>query len=191
MESLKSQLINLIGISDSEWEMLQERMVPQQVPGKTLLIQAGEVARNLYFIDSGILRTFHLREGKEVNTYFACDHQFISTFASFITQQPSMEYLEAMEASQVYKIAYADMTGLYVESPKFEKLGRILAEKNYLCVLERTYAMQTQKAKEKYLNFLQTYDQKIIQGIPQHHIASFLGIAPESLSRIRKELATS
>jgi CRP-like cAMP-binding protein len=96
-----------------------------------------------------------------------------------------------LKISVVYTLSFQNLTELYNESSKFEKLGRILAEKNYLCVLDRTLTMQTKTAKEKYLDFLDNYDPKIVQRVPQHQIASFLGIAPESLSRIRKELSIS
>ncbi|MCF6319252.1 MAG: hypothetical protein L3J83_08250 [Proteobacteria bacterium] len=124
-------------------------------------------------------------------TLGACDKQFISSFSSFITQTASFEILEAIEDSTVYELSYHTLTKLYRESIKFEKLGRILAEKNYLCVLDRAFTMQTKTAKQKYLDFIKTYDKKIIQRVPQHQIASFLGIAPESLSRVRKEISTS
>ena len=130
-------------------------------------------------------------EGKEINTYFACDNQFISSFSSFINRTPSFEILETIEDSVVLELSYNALTKLYLESRKFEKLGRILAEKNYLCILDRTFLMQTKTAKEKYLDFIKTNDKKILQKVPQHQIASFLGIAPESLSRVRREISTS
>lgn len=191
MNQLKILLENLIGLTTQEWGIFKNILVKQTHESKTTLVGKGKTARYLYFIDQGLLRTYHLQNGKEINTYFACDKQFISTFASFITQTPSLEYLEVVEDSTVYALSYQGLTNLYTQSSKFEKLGRLLAEKNYLCILDRTLSMQTKTAKEKYLEFIQNYDKKIIQRIPQHHIASFLGIAPESLSRIRKQLSTS
>jgi CRP-like cAMP-binding protein len=138
-----------------------------------------------------LLRTYHIQNGIEINTYFACDRQFISAFSSFISQTASFEFLETIEDSTVYELSYHSLDSLYKESSKFEKLGRILAERNYLCVLDRTLTMQTKTAKEKYLDFIKNYDKKIIQRVPQYQIASFLGIAPESLSRVRKEISIS
>lgn len=146
---------------------------------------------NIYFIESGLLRTYYLLEGREITTYFACDGQFISSYSSFITQTASFETLEAIEDSIVYELSYQSMTELYEKSSKFEKIGRILAEKNYLCVLDRTRSMQTKTAKQKYLDFIKNNDKKIVQRVPQHQIASFLGVAPESLSRVRKEISIS
>ncbi len=191
MNELYPILKDLIGLTKSEWEIFSPKLERKVVKAKTILVREGNIGRNLYFIESGLLRTYHLLEGKEINTYFACDNQFISSFASFISQTPSFETLETIEDSIVYELSYDSLTNLYKTSRTFEKLGRILAEKNYLCVQERTYSMQTKTAKQKYLDFIKTYDKKIIQNVPQHQIASFLGIAPESLSRVRKEISTS
>ncbi len=191
MNLLKKILEELIGLEDNEWIALKTKLKKGECKSKSFLIKEGKIANNLYYIQRGLLRTFHLQDGKEINTYFACDSQFITSFSSFITQTHSFEYLQTIEDSIVYSISYIELMGLYNESSKFEKLGRILAEKNYLCVLDRTLSMQTKNAKEKYLDFIKNYDRKIVQRMPQHQIASFLGIAPESLSRVRKEISIS
>ena len=191
MDEIRKLLIQLIGIDEQEWCAFQKELVPEHYTAKSMIVRAGTVAHRLYFIERGLARTYYIQDGKEVNTYFLSDNQFISTFESFITQRASSEFLETIEDSQVYSLSYKALTGLYRENSKFEKLGRILAEENYLCVLDRTFVMQTKTAKEKYIYFLEKYDAKIVQRVPQYMIASFLGIAPESLSRIRRQLVTS
>jgi CRP-like cAMP-binding protein len=191
MNELNKILNELIGLTKSEWENFHVKLKRKKLNAKTAIIKEGSIAHNIYFIEYGLLRTYHLQDGKEINTYFACDNQFISTFSSFITQTASFETLEAIENSVVYELSYQALSELYSEFPKFEKLGRILAEKNYLCVLDRTLTMQTKTAKEKYLEFIKNYDSNIIQKVPQYMIATFLGIAPESLSRARKEISIS
>ena len=191
MNELHKILEELIALTESEWRSFSDKLKRKEFKAKTQLVREGSIANSLYFIETGLLRTYHLLDGKEINTYFACDKQFIAAFSSFISQKPSFEILEVIEDSIVYELPYNILNELYIASRKFEKLGRILAEKNYLCVLDRTFTMQTKTAKQKYLDFLQTYDKKIIQRVPQHQIASFLGIAPESLSRVRKEISTS
>ncbi len=191
MNELHKILEKLIGLTESEWKDFRIKLNRKKINAKTAIIKEGSIANNLYFIEYGLLRTYHLQDGKEINTYFACDKQFISTFSSFISQTASFETLETLEDSIVYELSYQILTELYKESRKIEKLGRILAEKNYLCVLDRMYSMQTKTAKEKYLDFIKNYDKKITQKVPQHQIASFLGIAPESLSRVRKEICIS
>ncbi|WP_347374039.1 Crp/Fnr family transcriptional regulator [Aequorivita sp. Q41] len=191
MNELSKIIKELIGLTESEWKVFYKQLKRQEYKAKTLLIEEGKTAETLYFIESGLFRTFRNLDEKDITTYFACDNQFITVFNSFINQTPSSEILEVIEDSIVYEIHSHNLIQLYKESSKFEKFGRILAEKNHLCALERTLTMQTKSAKKKYLDFLKNYNKKIVNRVPQYQIASFLGIAPESLSRVRKEIFIS
>jgi CRP-like cAMP-binding protein len=191
MEYIRTLLKMHLSISEIEWETFQEHLVYREFEAKELVVREGMVARNIYFIESGLMRSYYLEDGKEINTYFSCDGALITVFSSFIRQTASLEYLEAVGKSKTYSLSYDALYRLYAQFPKFERFGRILAEKNYLCVLDRTTLMQTRTAKQRYLDFIETTDSKIIQGLPLYQIASFLGIAPESLSRIRRELVRS
>ncbi|AZQ61697.1 Crp/Fnr family transcriptional regulator [Flammeovirga pectinis] len=191
MENFRHHISQLIDISEIEWNSIKEVTVQEYFNAKETILDVGKIAKNIYFIKKGLIRSFYLLNGQEINTYFACDNQFISSYASFIAQQPSLEQLEAIVKTEVLSIPYEKLNALYKQHPKLEKLGRIIAEKNYLCVVDRTLSMQTKTAKEKYLEFIDKYDFKIINNVPQHQIATFLGIAPESLSRVRKQLSTS
>ncbi len=188
MEELKKAVSKIIHLTAEEWELLTPLVEVRKYAAKTLIANIGMVAKKLYFIKKGLIRVYHLEDGKEISTYFACENQFISIYSSLITQTPSLEYLETITESEVLSINYHQLTALYTRYHKLEKIGRILAEKNYLCIMQRTLVMQTQTAKQKYLDFLATNAPQIIQNTPQHQIASFLGITPESLSRIRKDL---
>lgn len=191
MNELNKILKKLIGLTENEWERFSNQLKRQEYKTKTILIKEGSIAENLYFIESGLLRTYKNLDEKDITTYFACDNQFVTVFNSFINQTTSSEILEVIEDSIVYELSSHNLIQLYKESSKFEKIGRILAEKNHLCALERTLTMQTKTAKKKYLDFLENYNKKIVSRAPQHQIASFLGIAPESLSRVRKEIFIS
>lgn len=191
MQKIKEILSNQIQLSDTEWHIFKDLLSEQTYSAKTTLLNAGKTATELYFVIQGLVRIYHLEDGREISTYFACDNQFISPFASLITQSPSFQYVETVEPTSLYSIPYRRLTELYQTSSSFEKLGRILAEQNYLCMVERMFILQTKTAKEKYLDFIENNPAKIVQRTPQHQIASFLGIAPESLSRIRKELVIS
>lgn len=191
MTELKRLLYDLIGLTENEFQTFYNRLEKKEYKAKTLVIKEGKCAKDLYFIASGLFRTFKYIEDKEFTTYFACDKQFITIFDSFIYQTPSHEFLEALEDSIAYKISFESLSHLYKESPNFEKFGRILAERNHLCAQQRALTMQTKSAKKKYLDFIKTYDKKIVLRAPQYQIASFLGIAAESLSRIRKEVVIS
>ncbi|AUC84306.1 Crp/Fnr family transcriptional regulator [Polaribacter sp. ALD11] len=191
MKELNKILKELIGLTESECEEFSKQLKRQEYKAKTILIEEGNTAESLYFIESGLFRTYKNLDEKDITTYFACDNQFITVFNSFINQTTSSENLEVIEDSIVYKISSDSLIQLYKESSKFEKFGRILAEKNHLCALERTLTMQTKSAKKRYLDFLKNYNKKIVSRVPQYQIASFLGIASESLSRVRREIFIS
>lgn len=191
MDELKKILTDLIQLTESEWDILEGKLIRKEFKANSTIISEGRIVDSIYFIGKGLLRTYYLLSGKEINTYFACDGHFITSYSSFISQTPSIEYIETIEDSIVYSISFATMAELYKLDSKFEKLGRLIAEKNYLCVIDRTRKMQTLTAKQKYLDFIKSYDKKIVQSVPQHQIASYLGIAPESLSRVRKQISIS
>ncbi|ANQ52204.2 Crp/Fnr family transcriptional regulator [Flammeovirga sp. MY04] len=191
MKQLKTSLSHLIQLSDSELEFLESKLVRHEYKAKSIIINQEKIVDSIFFIDKGLLRTYYLQDSKEINTYFACEGQFITVYSSFITQSPSIEFLEAINDCVLYSISFDTMKALYAYDSKFEKLGRIIAEKNYLCIIDRTRKMQSLTAKEKYLDFIDSHDKKIVTGVPQHQIATYLGIAPESLSRVRKQIVTS
>ncbi|QXP74014.1 Crp/Fnr family transcriptional regulator [Tenacibaculum sp. HL-MS23] len=191
MNELSIILKELIELTESEWREFSKQLKRKEYKAKAILIEEGNTAESLYFIQSGLFRTYKNLDIKDITTYFACDNQFITVFNSFINQTTSSEILEVLEDSIIYEISFDSLTQLYKKSSKFEKFGRILAEKNHLCALERTLTMQTKSAKKRYLDFLKNYNKKITSRVPQYQIASFLGIAPESLSRIRKEIFIS
>ncbi|MEO1451196.1 MAG: Crp/Fnr family transcriptional regulator [Bacteroidota bacterium] len=189
MEALKQRIHEFITLKPQEWEQFSALVRVETIKARTYLTKAGMLASDIYFVKEGLLRLFHLENGKEVSTYFACDNQFMSAYSSIVTHKPSLEYVEAIEESEVYAINFHQLRKLYDSSHNLERIGRIFAESNYLCIVERSLIMQTKTAREKYLDFLQNNAPKIIQRVPQHQIASYLGMTPESLSRIRKELA--
>lgn len=191
MEYIKALLQQHLTISEEEWALFKTHLVERSYAAKTLVVKEGKIAQNIYFIESGLMRAYYLEEGKEINTYFSGNQALITVFSSFLCQKPSIEYLEAVEDSKAYSLSYTALYRLYEQFPKFERFGRILAEQNYLCILDRTLLMQSKTAKQRYLDFIETTTPQIIQGLPLYHIASFLGIAPESLSRIRRELGRS
>lgn len=191
MEAITTLLNNLLTINDFEVNFFLSKLVEEQCKANTILIRENQSVHKLYFIASGLLRTYTIHDGKETSTYFACDNQIITSYASFLTQNPSHEYLETIEDSVLYSITYSNLLAVYKKFPTFETISKIIAEQNYLCMIERTFYLQTMQAKEKYLHFLEKYPKQIVLNVPQKYIAEYLGISPETLSRVRKEILIS
>ncbi len=157
---------------------------------KEFLLQEGKICNKITFLNSGCMRLFYNIEGEERTIQFFFNDSWYTDYASFLTGQLSTENLQALEDSEVVQFKKEDLYKLYQIMPIFERVGRIFAENAYLNVYQ-LYQMKTNEEPEiRYLNLLKTRPE-LVQHIPQHYIASYLGIKPETLSRIRKRILTA
>jgi len=187
--SLKKQILSIASFSENEIEKINSCFEYEKFDAKTDLSSIGKISNKLFFIVKGLARVYYLKDGKEITTYLSCDEGFIASYSSFINQTSSFENIQCIEDCEVLSIRYDKMQYLYSEIPNWERVGRILAEQNYLCMADRVLKLQMIPAKEKYVTFLESAPAKIIQRTPLIYIASFLGITPESLSRIRQSIS--
>ncbi|MEM6298043.1 MAG: Crp/Fnr family transcriptional regulator [Bacteroidota bacterium] len=156
------------------------------------VVELGRTSSTLYFVVSGIYRVYKLHEGKEITGYFNVKDRnpFVASFVSLLTQTPSKEIVECIQDGELLSISYAKWKQFYQISESLNTFGRITAEYNYVLAIERIEALQYQSAADRYNAFLKIYP-NLINQIPHHYIASYIGITPESLSRLRKSLTKS
>lgn len=152
-------------------------------------VREGSVCTKLGFLTSGISRVYHLANDKEYTSYFNFTerNRMVSSFESFLTQKPSKESIHFLEDASLILINRADFYNLYSKSAAFQEMGRKLAEYNYILAMERIYSLQHDTALMRYEKLLHIYPD-LVNRVPHHYIASYLGITPESLSRVRKDL---
>ncbi|MDI9340144.1 MAG: cyclic nucleotide-binding domain-containing protein [Sediminibacterium sp.] len=189
IERLKYQIQNIAPFRPEEIEQILSKFKPNRFSAKDFILKENTIATDIHFICEGLVRTFYYRDGEEITTYLTTDDGFITACASLITQSKSSEAVQCIEATETLSVSYTHMQELYQQIPNWQSAGRILAEQNYLCIAERTLKLQALSAKEKYEHFLKSSPPKIVQRTPLVYIASFLGIAPETLSRIRKSIS--
>lgn len=187
--SLKKQILSIASFSEKEIETIDSCFEYEKFNAKEYLSLMGKISNKIFFIIEGLARVYYLKDGKEITTYLSCDDGFIASYSSFINQSVSFENIQCIEDCEVLSITFEKMQFLYNEIPNWERVGRILAEQNYLCMADRVLKLQMIPAKEKYQTFLASAPAKIIQRTPLIYIASFLGITPESLSRIRQDIS--
>ena len=175
-----------IDFSDEELDEVWHFFRPRKLKKGEHLYSPGEIATETGFIVKGVFRVYYLIEGKESTRFLGCENIFISSIPSFTTQKPSIEYVEALESAELLMLSFQDLQKMYNMSPKWDRLVRYLAEYSYNEQQSRIYSLIALTAQERYEHLTKSHPE-FIQRIPQYIIANYLGISPETLSRIRKQ----
>ncbi|TAE59092.1 MAG: Crp/Fnr family transcriptional regulator [Bacteroidetes bacterium] len=187
-EVLHQQLRQMIRLSEAEIESFIRLFTIRHLKkGENLLIP-GEICRHLFFIRSGCIRYYYTSDNGEEHTgQFFFENGWYTDFESYLTGKPGTQTIEAIEASVIMQLAKTDIDRLYDENPLFERFGRLMIEQGFLAVKRRNASFLNESPEERYLELMRTRP-KVVERVALHHIASYLGIKPESLSRIRKRL---
>lgn len=178
-----------VSLTPEEEQFFVSVLRHKKIRKRQYLIQAGDVCRFENFVIKGCLRAFYVHHDEEHVVQFAVENWWTSDLSSFITGKEASLNIDALEDSEVWQISRDDMEQLYLRVPKFEHMFRILLQNAFVALQERTIQNLSMTAKERYLLFTAKYP-SLEQRIPQVHIASFLGMTPEFLSKIRKQLAS-
>jgi cAMP-binding proteins - catabolite gene activator and regulatory subunit of cAMP-dependent protein kinases len=174
-------------ISEQVKVKLTEFIVHKNLTKGTLLLEGGETCQHIYYIKKGFVRGFFNQDGKDITAWFAVENDIATSLYSFVTQKPSFENIEILENSILYVISYDNLQQLYHQYPEFNLIGRRFVEKYYVELMARTISLQFQSAKERYQQLLVNQPQ-LLQRASLGHIASYLGISQETLSRIRAKI---
>ncbi len=175
-------------LSDAELQKIVGLPKEKTLKKGEYLIQEGKICNEIVFVKSGILRSFYNNsEGSEITNCITFENEFMSAFSSFITQQPTDENIQALYDSDLLSINREELNRLYESSLTWQKVGRMLTEFQYVEIEKRIVSFQKQTAKQRYDTLLK-YRSNYIKFIPLQHLASYLGITPRHLSRLRKEL---
>ncbi len=186
---IDSYIAKFTTLTTEETEFYHALLEYKKVPKKTFLLREGEICDFEAFIISGCMRSYYIDEkGDEVIILFPSENWWASDIASFYAQSPSDIFIETIEPCEILSINYNNKQRLYKELPKFERVFRILVQRSHTVLQKRFFNTVARPAKERYLEFLQKYP-SLPNRVPQHYIASYIGISPEFLSKIRKELA--
>lgn len=174
-------------ITDAEWAAVEVRLVLKNVMKGEVLLPAGKVCRHVWFLESGLMRYYVDRDGVDVNKFFTVAPYCFTSQRSFNTGQPATESIEALENGVLWAMTKADVESLFT-LPGWATFVRALTQEVQFFTEEILEDLQQKTAEARYREMLLTGD-PLISRVPLKHLASFLGIAPQSLSRIRKRLA--
>lgn len=176
-------------LTNEELELCKTFFIPKKIRKKQFLLQEGDPCIYNAFIEKGILRSFTVDEkGNEHIVQFGLEGWWISDMASFLSGAKSTYTIEALEDSELLLLTTASLEFLMNKVPKFERYQRILLQNAYIALQARIASTLTETAEEKYTKLINAFP-SIVQRVPQHMIASYLGLTPETLSRIRKNIA--
>jgi len=167
---------------------LQEELINtiklKEMKKKDMLLNIGQVCKNIYFIETGLFRCYYLKKEKEVCSWFMKEGDVMVSVNSFFTQTLSYEAIQALEDAVVHYISFSELQDLYQRFLEFNVIRGLLLEKYYRKLDEQLYAIKMQKAKERYAFLLTNYPD-IVRRVPSMYIASYLGITLETLSRMK------
>ncbi len=175
-------------ITVDDFALIESKLAKRFVKKRKPLLIEGDVSRYVYFVKKGALRSYTTnKDGAEHVLQLAIEGHWVSDLCSFVSQSPGNINIEAIEDSEVLLLSYHDLELLYEQIPQMERFFRQLYQRAYVTLQQRYNAAQSDHAEERYRHLIKEHPQ-IASRIPLIYIASYLGITPESLSRIRKQL---
>lgn len=189
MENIEAYLSEVLQIPDDAVNLCSSFYVPVIVHKNEFLLREGEVCKGTYFVEKGLLRMYSIdKNGKEHIIQFAPEKWLISDRSSLHFNEKSDYYIEAVEESNVLLLDAHFFTNINLHFPNTSENNDLLLQKHIRNLQNRVNSLLSDTAEERYLDFIRMYPD-ILQRVPQWMVASYLGITPESLSRVRKELA--
>lgn len=186
-ESLFSYLSEFIDLTDEEKEFITLNNVAKQLQKGTLLIEEGEFTTETYLVVKGCIRTFYIKNGKEFSTEFYTEYQGFTPTSS-IEKSPSLLFAECIEDTTLLVSNSDDEQEMLVDNPRFQLLCMKITERAMAQKQTAFDDFKNSTPEERYLNLIQSRPE-LLQRVPQYQLASYLGITPESLSRIRKRVS--
>ncbi|HEX8331341.1 MAG TPA: Crp/Fnr family transcriptional regulator [Segetibacter sp.] len=184
-DHLLEAIKKFIKIDDREWQLLEPHLYEKKLKKHEYFAEQGKVAKDIGFVLNGNMRHYYTHDGEEKTTYFYFENHFVAAYISCITNTPSQLTIQALTECELLVFPYAIMKKLYEQSHTWERFGRLLAEYLATGLEERMAGLLLLSPEERYKQLLEGNKDKILERIPQHYIASYLGITPVSLSRIR------
>ncbi len=188
-EVIRKYIERFTKLSDEDWQLLLPHLTQRTVRKNTFFTKEGKVCKEIGFVIEGNMRHYYTKDGEEKTTYFYFENSFVTDYISCITGKPGSISIEALTQTTLIVFPYVTLQQLYKQSHSWEKFGRLIAEYLAIGLEERMAGLLMLSPEERYQQLLSSNKQKIIERIPQHHIANYLGITPVSLSRIRSRTA--
>ncbi|PKP18831.1 MAG: hypothetical protein CVU07_01115 [Bacteroidetes bacterium HGW-Bacteroidetes-23] len=188
MALILDNISKIVSLSEEEKELFLSKIETQHHKAKTILHNAGEICKESYFVNSGLLRSFNINDNiVEHVLHFACEGWWIGDMYSLLSQKPGNLFIEVLEDSEVVLLSKENQEQLYFEIPKLERFFRILTENSLVAHQERLMDNLSLSAEDRFEKFCKKYP-TLIQKVPQKQIASYIGVTPEFFSKMKSRM---
>lgn len=189
IEKLINTIQSIIDLTPKEVECINELFKEKQIKKGDFFLAEGQVCKQVGFIVKGLMRYYINHDGEDKTYAFAQENNFVCNNESFIPQTPSTKIIQALEDCEILQISYANLQTFYKSIRKGERFGRLVIEQIFIQTLEDLSSFYTDTPEYRYERFIKQHPD-LQQRISQYHIASYVGVKPQSLSRIRKRILT-
>jgi CRP-like cAMP-binding protein len=181
-------MTSIIEIDEPDRTLIASLLKPKEIEKGTILLKQGDVEKSVAYIENGIFRHYSIdKDGKEISLLFTFENWFVGEISSFLTQSPSYCFIEALTDAKIWQLSYDNLQKLYLHTTVGDRFGRIMMEQLFIRKAKRERNLLMMNAEERYLDLIR-HAPHILQNIPLKYIASYLGITPQALSRIRKNI---
>lgn len=187
MQALIHTIRQHIPLSSEDESIIQDLFHQKTYKKGDHLLSEGDLCRNITFIETGLVRYYIRKDGEERTNYFNKEGEFVCDYTSFLPKLPTMVNIQALEDCIVWNVSFDGIQQFYKKVTHGERFGRLAIEAVFVNIVAQIGSLYTDPPKARYRNFLLNYP-GIVQRIPQYYIASYVGVKPQSLSRIRRRL---
>ncbi|WP_211999860.1 Crp/Fnr family transcriptional regulator [Chitinophaga sp. HK235] len=186
LSSFQHAIYKFYPLSPAEWEDFSTKVIIKKFNKGDFLIREAQVENFIYFLQKGATRNYFIKDGKEFTVDFLFEGEMVTAYYSFISREPSTIFIEVLEDAEVIAIPFRFLQEFYAKYHNGEKIGRLIAEYQYMKRLKKEMDLLSRTAEERYAALMER-NPALIQQISVKHLSSYLGIQPESLSRIRRQ----
>jgi len=187
LEMLRQYISGYVSLTGEEFAVLAEKLVVREFDKRQLLVRVGEVEQYLSFVVKGLVRMYFYKGKTEMITNIAKEGDLIGASASFLSGKPSYYYVETLEPCTVLSITRANLEQAYQQSPKIEKLGRLVT--TYFVLQKEEWELECMRldTRERFLRFIGN-NPELLMRVPQKYLASYLNMKPETFSRLKNHI---
>ena len=188
MKSVREYLESHFTVSEEDWRYINLKLQLVEYNKNEVITEQGVIENNIYFIESGLLRLYYEGDNKDVTLNIGFPNTFLSSYSSFLTSSPSEFVLSSLTKSNLVAISKSDLEQIYMGTSCGNALGRLFSEQQFLYHSQRETAFMTLSPTQRYLDLFE-HQPKLVKEIPLKYLASYIGITPQALSRIRAKIS--